>query len=181
MKKDTSAGGAAGKVIIFLLVVNIILVIRLSYMVGKLAPSNLRRPGVEAKQSAGRLNDESRTPMQSKVRMPSEGEAISPAEVLQPLKVEILNGCGASGLAAKAADYLRSKGYDVRDVGNAKHKMYARTVIYVRTQDKAGGEALAESIGISREQVQIEPDPVLVDIDFTLILGHDYSKLKLSN
>ncbi len=180
-RRDSNSGSAAGKWIIALLVINLILVVRLSWIVGKMTPS---APSQKAGRAVYKGPDEAVKETESsraaELKPPPEGEDISPAEVPLPLRVEVLNGCGVAKLASKAADYLRSRGYDIRDVGNAKHKMYARTIIYLRIQNQELGEALAAAIGLSPGQVQIEPDPALVDIDATLIIGHDYGELAFS-
>jgi len=33
--------------------------------------------------------------------------------------IQVLNGCGAEGAANRVADFLRAKGFDVKDLGNA--------------------------------------------------------------
>ena len=99
---------------------------------------------------------------------------VTPAEIENPIKVEVLNGCGVAGIAARTADFLRKKGYDVRDFKNADRKNYTHTVIYVRSGARAQGEALAKTIALPLEMVEMKPDPDLVDIDVTLILGSDH-------
>ncbi len=105
-------------------------------------------------------------------------DEISPAELQNPIRVEVLNGCGVKGLAGKTAEFLRRKGYDVRDFRNAP-RSYQHTTIFVRNGDMASGEALAYTISLPQEMVKMENDPTLVDIDVTLILGHDYQRFIL--
>jgi hypothetical protein len=98
----------------------------------------------------------------------------SPAEVPKPIHVEVLNGCGVKGLASKTADFLRGKGYDVRDFKNAAHDRYQHTTILVRGGNRAAGEMLAALISLPLEMVIVQPDSSLIDIDVTLLLGKDY-------
>ena len=106
-------------------------------------------------------------------------EEISPAELESPLKVEVLNGVGAAGLAGRTADFLRSKGFDVRDIGNAPHEMYSQSLIYLRTSRRGETERLAETLNIPSDRIVSQEDPSKVDIDASVILGHDYKDLTL--
>ena len=101
-------------------------------------------------------------------------EIITPAEIPNPIKVEVLNGCGVAGIASRTADFLRKKGFDVRDFKNAERSNYTHTVIYVRGSALAPGEDLAKNIALPLEMVKLKPDPDLVDIDVTLIIGRDH-------
>ena len=117
-------------------------------------------------------------PPQTVVITPPE-EDISPAEIPDPLRVEILNGCGIKGLAGKTAGFLRRKGYDVRDFRNADQQDIAHTTIFVRSGDRSHGEELASTIALPLEMILMEEDPNLVDVDVSLVLGEDYKKYVL--
>jgi len=117
-------------------------------------------------------------PPQTVVITPPE-EDISPAEIADPLRVEILNGCGIKGLASKTAAFLRRKGYDVRDFRNADSKSIEHTTILVRSGDRSHGEELASTIALPLEMILMEEDPALVDVDISLVLGEDYKKYVL--
>jgi len=101
---------------------------------------------------------------------------ISEEEPPQPIRVEVLNGCGVAGIARRTAEFLISKGYDVRDYKNANHQRYENTTIYVRSNNRADGEALAQSIALPDQYVILEPNPELVDVDVSLLLGKDHNK-----
>ena len=111
----------------------------------------------------------------------SSEEAISPAEVVSPIRVEVLNGCKVPKLAGRTADFLRTKGFDVRVFTNAPEppSIHSHTMIYVRCADKSKGEKLAETIGLPLEMVKMEANASLTDIDVTLLLGKDYKKYVL--
>ncbi|MBC8278255.1 MAG: LytR C-terminal domain-containing protein [FCB group bacterium] len=113
------------------------------------------------------------------VVIPPPEEDISPAEIPDPLRVEILNGCGVKGLAGKTANFLRRKGYDVRDFRNADNQNVEHTAILVRSGDRSHGEELASTIALPLEMILMEEDPGLVDVDVSLILGEDYKKYVL--
>ena len=96
--------------------------------------------------------------------------------VKAPVRVEVLNGCGAVGIARRTADFLVRKGYDVRDYKNAEFSNQQHTTIYVRSGDRAQGEALAATIALPLEYVIMKPAPELVDVDITLLLGKDHTR-----
>ena len=112
---------------------------------------------------------------ESTLPLEASTEEIISAELVDVIRVQILNGCYVSGLAARTADYLRTKGFDVRDCGNAP-ELHPNTMIYVRYTDKRMGEKLAETIDLPLEMVKIQPDSSFTDIDVTLFLGKDYKK-----
>ena len=118
---------------------------------------------VEAKPSAAKI------PVQEK-----EEEALSPATP-HPVRIEVLNGCGLGGIAKRTADFLQLKGYDIRDYKNADRSNYEKTSIIVRSGNKSHGEALASTISFPVELIVMDPDPNLIDVDVTLILGKDRS------
>lgn len=107
---------------------------------------------------------------------PAEVEPSFSAEPRGQIRVEVLNGCGVSGVARRTSDFLLRKGYDVRDYGNASHQRYEKTTIFVRGGDRSTGEALAATISLPLEMVKMKPDPNLVDVDVTLLLGKDYNR-----
>ena len=117
-------------------------------------------------------------PVEEQVQVVAEfpvEEQISPAQVENPIRIEILNGCKISGLAGKTADFLRGKGYDVRDFRNAP-RVVQKTTILVRGSDMEMGKKLASAIALPEEMVIMEKDPELVDVDVSLVLGKDYKR-----
>jgi len=113
------------------------------------------------------------------VREPESGQLPPEIIPIRPVRIEVLNGCGVNRLASRYADLLRKEGYDIRDSRNADHKQYPNTLILDRTQLEFQAIRLAELMGIERTQVTTLPDPKLVDIDLTIILGKDYKNLKI--
>lgn len=116
-------------------------------------------------------------------------EQIKPAPAQKILsasdvKVQVLNGCGVRGIAGRAREILRNRGFDVMSYGNARKQDYPQSLIIIRSEGPQGEQAaeiMAKSLGISTKQIQKEPDASLVDIDITLILGLDHRKLDLSS
>lgn len=177
MKSDSS-GDPRSKLILILLILNTLLLLVIFFRVSRWSPKPAGKEAPASQEAAVQPREQ---PAVSEEQPPVTGEAetISPAEVTRPIKVEILNGCGTPGIAKKSADFLRSKGYDIRDFKNAKSSDYTSTVIYVRGIGRVYGETLAGTIGLPLERVQIQRDPTLVDVDVTLILGADYKQYNL--
>ncbi len=99
---------------------------------------------------------------------------------IQDIEIEILNGCGEAGLAAKFSDYLRSQQIDVVRSENADHFNYTTTLIIQRNEmvEYVRKVATALDIDITDEnRVIVIPDPKR-DVDITLILGKDYTDIK---
>jgi hypothetical protein len=102
-----------------------------------------------------------------------EAKKRQPAEIVQ---LEVLNGCGVSGVAEKFTDYLREKNFDVVQVGNYIRFDIDNTMIIDRTGNAANAEKVAGCLGLDNSSIiqQINNDLFL---DVTLIIGKDYGNL----
>ena len=72
------------------------------------------------------------------------------AEIIQ---MDVLNGCGVSGVADRFTDYLRAHGFDVVELGNYKingqiNYNIDETFVIDRIGNKANAIKIAESLGI---------------------------------
>jgi|TARA_B110000438_G_scaffold261259_1_gene271834 hypothetical protein len=91
------------------------------------------------------------------------------------IKVEVLNGCGIKGIAAKASDFLRLQQVDVIRSDNADKYDYPNTTIIGRNENFESLKIVAESLGLSVENktnIKHDPDETL-GVDVTVILGKD--------
>ncbi len=98
---------------------------------------------------------------------------------IQDIKVEVLNGCGIKGIAARTADFLRTNQVDVVRSDNADHHDYLTTVIISRNENVESLLAVSNSFGISmtdKNHIKIIPDESL-DVDVTVILGKDIHEI----
>lgn len=97
-----------------------------------------------------------------------------PASIVQ---LEVLNGCGVSGVADKFTEFLRQKNFDVVQIGNYISFDIDNTLIIDRTGNRANAEKVAEALGVEKQNIiqQINSDYFL---DVSLIIGKDFSKLK---
>lgn len=95
---------------------------------------------------------------------------------IKNIRVEILNGCGIKGIAAKTSDFLRSKHrIDVVRSENADKFDYSKTIIIGRNEelDKILSVSKAFDISINNtNHIRHVPDETL-GVDVTIILGKD--------
>ena len=96
------------------------------------------------------------------------------------IKVEVLNGCGEKGVAAKISDFLRTEHIDVVRSENADNFDYEKTVLIQRSYDFTNLKTVASALDFdinNEEQVITQPSSTS-DVDLTLILGKDYRSVK---
>ncbi len=96
------------------------------------------------------------------------------------IKVEVLNGCGEKGIAAKISDFLRTEHIDVIRSENADNFDYDRTIIIQRSDDLFNLKTVAKALNfdINDEDRVIIQSSSTSDVDLTLILGKDYLSVK---
>jgi hypothetical protein len=97
----------------------------------------------------------------------------------KPIRLQVLNGCGARGIARKIAPALRKLGFDVRESRNAKNFRHQTSKVYGRSGDISLAYLVANGVGIDSSEVAELPDEELVDIDVTIVIGADYKALNL--
>jgi hypothetical protein len=109
-----------------------------------------------------------------RIEIVEENNGEAAAEIIQ---VELLNGCGVTGIADRFTDYLRSKDFDVVNTGNYYTFDIDETLVIDRIGNVANAKKVAEAIGIKPEKAfsQMNDDYFL---DVTVIIGKDYHKLK---
>ena len=103
------------------------------------------------------------------------GDAASGGERLDRigprLRVEVLNAAGVEGLARRATEHLRDRGFDVVYIGNAGTFELDSTVVVARTANVDAAHRVARALGV--DSVVAEPDPQLY-LDATVRLGKDW-------
>ena len=92
------------------------------------------------------------------------------------IQVEVLNGCGVSGVADKLTDYLRVNHIDVVNLGNYRSFEIEKSIIISRNEKIKNAEKLAALVGLDESSIiqQTNSDYLL---DVTFILGKDYRNL----
>lgn len=92
------------------------------------------------------------------------------------IQIEVLNGCGVSGIANAYTGLLRSNGFDVVETGNFESFDLQETIIISRSGVMDNAHRVANALGVSEENVIRESSPDFY-LDVSVIIGHDYEKL----
>lgn len=92
------------------------------------------------------------------------------------IQIEVLNGCGVSGIANAYTGLLRSNGFDVVETGNFETFDLQKTIIISRSGVMDNAYRVAGALGVSRENVIRESSPDFY-LDVSVIIGHDYENL----
>lgn len=95
-----------------------------------------------------------------------------PAEIIQ---LEVLNGCGVSGVADRFTDFLRTSNIDVVKSGNYIQFDVDETIVIDRTGNKENALYVANLLNVKEGNAitQINNDYF---VDVTVIIGRDYFK-----
>ena len=92
------------------------------------------------------------------------------------IQVEVLNGCGASGVAEKFTDYLRKEKFDVVQMGNYVSFDIDKSMVIDRTGNRANAEKVAAALGIENKNVILQKNDDSF-LDVSVVIGKDYKKL----
>ncbi len=100
-------------------------------------------------------------------------------QTTQPITVEVLNACGAQGLAHNVTEFLRSRNFDVVNVGNYEggfdlDQSYVLDRVSVSNENAL---AVAKVLGVDLKRVKPQLDRSR-QLMVTVLLGKDYKKLK---
>jgi hypothetical protein len=92
------------------------------------------------------------------------------------VQVEVLNGCGVTGVADRYTDYLRVKQFDVVKSSNYISSEMDETLVIDRIGNMANAFKVAKALGVSNKNViqQLNKDYF---IDVSIIIGKDYFSL----
>lgn len=101
----------------------------------------------------------------------TEEEQRTPPPPTERVRVEILNGGGVPGAAARATELARAAGYDVVYFGNAPTFDYAESEVVDRVGRADFARGVAEALGI--RNLRSEPDEELY-VDLSVVLGQDW-------
>jgi polyisoprenyl-teichoic acid--peptidoglycan teichoic acid transferase len=98
----------------------------------------------------------------------------APSDSVRPsdIRVRILNGYGADGVATEASVDLSGAGFNVADRGDADSYNYSATVIRYAPGAEAKADVLNQYVDGG---AVIEEDSSLRTVDVTLVLGADYT------
>ncbi len=97
--------------------------------------------------------------------------------ITSKVQVEVLNGCGVSGVADKMTNFLRKHDFDVVQIGNYISYDVEKSIVIDRTGNMINAYKVADSLGINRRNViQQMNNNYLLDV--SLIIGKDFNTLK---
>ncbi len=102
------------------------------------------------------------------------------------MRLQVLNGCGVSGLAARVADawsdYTDADLHIVVvDADNFDLHNVAESFIITRQEDRTAARLLAERVGLNPDQVVYKPlENNYRDVTATLVLGTDWTEVEAS-
>ncbi len=113
---------------------------------------------------------------------PPKGQ--SQSQVFEPvnLRMQVLNGCGVTGIAAKFSKFLRDTGkpdfvIDVIDDRNFGSFKQEKTMLIARKTADPNAARLAAKLGVPAELVTFkELEDNFLDIDYSLVVGLDYDR-----
>ena len=91
-------------------------------------------------------------------------------------KVEVVNASGTSGLAMRATEALRSRGFDVVDFSSDRSRILDRTIVVDRSGNPGIARQVADALGLPKDRVQQRVDRQLL-LDATVLLGRDAQTL----
>ena len=103
----------------------------------------------------------------------AEQESPLISEVIQ---LEVLNGCGISGIANRFTSVLRSNGFDVVETGNFDHFKLQQTIVISRSGTIKNAMQVAKALGVDEVNVLREESPDFY-LDVTVVIGHDFEQL----
>lgn len=95
----------------------------------------------------------------------------------EQIQVNIMNGCGADGIARQAMDYLRARGFDVVEITNYDHFAVEHSFLIDRVGDTLSAHKVAYALGMPDSLIVEERDSTLY-LRSSIVLGKDYAVLK---
>jgi hypothetical protein len=102
----------------------------------------------------------------------------NPAGLLGDIvQVEVLNGCGAPGVAADVTRFLRDHHFDVVDSGNYVDFAQPHSLVIDRVGNREAALGVAAILGIDEAYVREEIDEKYY-IDAAVVIGRDYKSLR---
>lgn len=105
-----------------------------------------------------------------------ENSAAARRARIRQIRVEVLNGTTAAGLAQTVTDKLRRAGFDVVNIANAENDSFPETVVIDRAaNDRCNARLVAEVLNCRNVLPQLEPTSLL---EVTVIIGNDYRTQK---
>ena len=103
----------------------------------------------------------------------NKSETDKPQNVQQLIQVEVLNGCGVTGVGDGVTDILRAKGIDVVKTGNYRSFDIDNTFIIDRMGKIETANRVADSLNLDKKFIITEINKSYF-LDLTIVIGKDY-------
>jgi hypothetical protein len=93
------------------------------------------------------------------------------------IQIDVLNGCGDTGMAGKCTAFLRARGFDVVEIRNYKTFDLSESLVIDRAGNRDNAERVAYALNVRKENIiqQINQDYY---VDVSVVIGKDYRTLK---
>jgi hypothetical protein len=92
------------------------------------------------------------------------------------IQLRVLNGAGVPGVAQTVQQYLRRRGFDVVDIGNAQHS-YSQTVLYDHLGNRHAVEQVCYALDLQPHAVVQQLDSDLA-LHCSVVIGQDWATLR---
>jgi len=110
------------------------------------------------------------------IEPPVEPETVQGGKA-HTIQLDVLNGSGTSKMSQRFTDYLRSRGFDVVEMGNDKDSRVEQTRVIDRAGNMVAARQVAEALGVPKERVTQQIDRTAY-LDVSVVIGKDYRSLK---
>ena len=88
------------------------------------------------------------------------------------IRVEVLNGAGVPGIAARATEHLRDRGFDVVYFGNESAFGRSTSLVVDRTARSGALDSVSRALRIDAKEVDRDSTRL---VDVTVLLGSDWT------
>jgi len=92
------------------------------------------------------------------------------------IQVNVVNACGATGMAQKFTEFLRARKFDVPEFSTAPHHE-PYSMVLDRVGDPVSARKVAYALGIAPERIETRIDSSLY-LRATVIIGDDFKTLR---
>jgi hypothetical protein len=110
-----------------------------------------------------------------------DNEEVTEQKIILPsqVQIEVLNGCGAAGIADGFTEFLRAEGFDVVNKGNYSSFDVDNTLVIDRSNNPDKANMVAEAVGLEKKRI-VKQFNNQYFLDVSLIIGKDYNTLLIN-
>jgi len=95
------------------------------------------------------------------------------------IQLDVRNGTGVPGLAQRVTSFLRSRGFDVVEIGNTDSVGLEKTLVLDRSGNPEAALSVAKALGLDESHVLVRIDRTLY-LDVSVHLGNDFRSFQPS-